>query len=225
MTPAAPKPPPIEAVIFDMDGVIVDSEPWWHAVRVAWAAEHGRTWTHADSQACMGLNSRDWAIVMRQRLSLDLAPAEVERAIVERLVARYAAEPAPQVPGAVEAVARISGELPAAIASSAHRDVIATALRSVGLAGRLRAVVSSDDVARGKPAPDVYLEAARRLGVAPAACLVVEDSYNGVVAGKAAGMTVVLVPNPSVPPIDGTAALADLVRARLADLDPRDPWA
>jgi beta-phosphoglucomutase-like phosphatase (HAD superfamily) len=225
MTDPAVRPAPrIEAVIFDMDGVIVDTEPWWHEVRAAWAAGLGRTWTHADTQACMGLNSRDWSAVMRERLELEMPAEQVQDAIVSGLVARYARERVPEVPGAVAAVARIASGMPAAIASSAHREVIAAALRSVGLAGRLPVVVSSDDVPRGKPSPDVYLDAARRLAVEPAACLVIEDTYNGVRAGVAAGMTVILVPNPSFPPAPGTAELAHRVVATLAGLDPLRPF-
>ena len=214
-------PPPVEAVLFDLDGVIVDSEPWWHAIRVEWAAARGLTWTEADNRACMGRNSRDWAAVMRERLDLDLSIPEIEAAIVDALVAKYARQPVPRVDGAVEAVRRIAATFPSAIASSAHPAVIRAALGAVGLVGCFRAVVSADDVAKGKPAPDVYLEAARRLGIAADRCLVVEDSLNGVLAGRAAGMTVVLVPNASVPPGEGAAEAADIVMARLTDLDPR----
>jgi HAD superfamily hydrolase (TIGR01509 family) len=221
MTPAVAGPSPIEAVLFDLDGVIVDSEPWWYAVRVEWAAARDMAWTEDDNRACMGRNSRDWSGIMQERLRLDLTTPEIERAIVSALVEKYAREPAPRVPGAVEAVARIAASIPSAIASSAHPAVIAAALGAVGLVGRFRAVVSADDVAAGKPAPDVYLEAARRLGTPADRCLVVEDSLNGVLAGRAAGMTVVLVPNASVPPGKGAAEAADHVIARLADLDPR----
>ena len=214
-------PPPVEAVLFDLDGVIVDSEPWWHAIRVEWAAARGLTWTEADNRACMGRNSRDWAAVMRERLDLDLSIPEIEAAIVDALVAKYARQPVPRVDGAVEAVRRIAATFPSAIASSAHPAVIRAALGAVGLVGCFRAVVSADDVAKGKPAPDVYLEAARRLGIAADRCLVVEDSLNGVLAGRAAGMTVVLVPNASVAPGEGAAEAADIVMARLTDLDPR----
>jgi beta-phosphoglucomutase-like phosphatase (HAD superfamily) len=221
MMSAAAGRTPIEAVLFDLDGVIVDSEPWWHAVRVEWAAARGLTWTEDDNRACMGRNSRDWARIMQERLRLDLTIPQIERVIMDALVEKYAHEPAPRVPGAVEAVARIAASFPSAIASSAHPAVIRAALRSVGLAECFRVIVSADDVPAGKPAPDVYLEAARRLGVPPERCLVVEDSLNGVLAGRAAGMTVVLVPNPSFLPGEGTAEAADFVIARLADLDPR----
>ena len=155
---------------------------------------------------------------MRARLDLADPPAEIERAIVEALVARYAAEAVPVVPGAPEAVARAAARVPVAIASSAHPAVIRAALAATGLGAVFSAIVSSDDVPSGKPAPDVYLEAARRLGIDPGRCLVVEDSSNGVVAARAAGMHVVLVPNPSVPPGPEAAEVADLVVDRLGDL-------
>ena len=189
-------------------------------MRHAFAAAHGRTWTEADQAAVMGANSAAWARTMRERLDLDLPADEIERAIVEGVVERYRAEGAPTIPGAVEAVRRIAAERPVAIASSAHRAVIDASLEATGLVETFAVVVSSDEVAHGKPAPDVYLEAARRLGADPGSCLVVEDSHNGVRAARSAGMTVVLVPNASVPPAPGTEELADLVLARLADLDP-----
>jgi HAD superfamily hydrolase (TIGR01509 family) len=207
-------------VIFDMDGVIVDSEIWWDEVRTSFAAANGREWTSDDQAAVMGANSPGWARIMRERLHLDLPEATIERAIVDGVAERYRREGAPRIDGAIEAVRRIAADRPVALASSSHREVIDEALAATGLDAVFSAVVSSDEVAVGKPAPDVYLEAARRLGVAPGTCLVVEDSYNGVRAGKAAGMFVVLVPNGSVPPAAGTAALADLVLDRLADLDP-----
>ncbi len=206
------------AVVFDLDGVLVDTEPWWHEVRVAWAAARGRAWSEADSRACMGRNSREWSEVMRERAGVADPAAEIEREVVGALVARYATTAVPVVPGAPDAAARIAARLPSAIASSAHPAVIRAALAATGLASAFAEVVSSDDVARGKPAPDVYLEAARRLGVEPGRCLVVEDSSNGVLAGRAAGMAVVLVPNPSVPPGPGAVEAADVVVERLADL-------
>jgi HAD superfamily hydrolase (TIGR01509 family) len=170
----------------------------------------------------MGANSRAWARIMRERLALDLSDGEIERAIVDAVVARYRREGAPLIDGAIDAVRRIAAQQPVAVASSAHRAVIDAALAATGLQDVFGVVVSSDDVPHGKPAPDVYLETARRLAVAPTKCLVVEDSLNGVRAAKAAGMTVVLVPNHSIPPADGARELADLVLERLADLDPRD---
>jgi len=209
----------IRAVIFDLDGVLVDSEIWWDDVRRDLARGWGRSWTADDRAAVMGANSAAWAAIMRERLDLDLPEPVIERAVVDGVVERYRREGAPRIDGAVEAARRIATHRPSAVASSAHRDVIDAALASTGLDGTFTVIVSSDEVARGKPAPDVYLEAARRLGMPPADCLVVEDSRNGVLAGRAAGMTVVLVPNVSVPPAPGTADLADHVIGRLADLD------
>lgn len=208
----------IRAVLFDLDGVLVDSEPWWHEVRVAWAAARGRAWREEDSRLCMGRNSREWSEVMRERLDVADAPLAIEREIVAALVARYASEPVPLVADAPAAAAAIAARLPVAIASSAHPAVIRAAVEAAGLAASFSTIVSSDDVARGKPAPDVYLEAARRLRVAPSRCLVVEDSRNGVLAGRAAGMLVVLVPNASMPPGPGVTEMADIVLERLADL-------
>lgn len=211
---------PVAAVIFDLDGVIVDSEIWWHEERVAWAAERGLRWTEADTHEVMGANSSRWARIMRERLGLPAAdePAILD-AVVGRVVNRYR-HGAPIIDGVVEAVRRIAAGWPVAVASSAHRSVIDAALEATGLCDDIAVIVSSDEVAHGKPEPDVYLEAARRLGVPAGECLVVEDSINGVRAGVAAGMTVVLVPNASVPPAPGAEAAAHHVRRSLRELDP-----
>jgi HAD superfamily hydrolase (TIGR01509 family) len=201
--------------------VLVDSEIWWDEVRSAFAVEQDRTWTAEDQAAVMGANSRSWAHTMRVRLDIEMDEVQIERRIVNAVVDRYLREGAPIIPGATEAVRRIAATMPVAVASSAHRAVIDAALRATGLDEVFGVTVSSDEVDRGKPAPDVYLETARRLGVSPDRCLVVEDSYNGVRAGKAAGMTVVLVPNESVPPALGTHELADMILERLTDLDPQ----
>src|SRR6185369_13233570 len=214
-TPAADPPPaattPIEAVIFDLDGVIVDSEIWWDEVRRDFARAHGRDWTLEDRAAVMGANSRQWSETMRSRLSLDLDAETIEAAVVDGMVERYAGEGAPAIDGAIDAVRRIAARWPTALASSSHRRAIEAALDATGLADAFRVVVSSDEVAHGKPAPDVFLEAARRLGADPAATLVIEDSINGLRAGRAAGMTTVLVPNRSIPPAAGAEAFADAV--------------
>ena len=210
----------VDAVIFDLDGVLVDSEIWWHEERVDWARQRGLTWTHEDSSHVMGANSRGWARIMRERLGLPpIEEAAIEDDIVDRVVRRYV-DGAPEIQGATATVRAIAERWPVAIASSAHRAVIDAALNATGLAGVIPIVVSSDDVEHGKPAPDVYLETARQLGVTPKTCLVIEDSLNGVRAARSAGMIVVLVPNESIPPAAGAAELADLVLARLVDLDP-----
>ena len=219
------KPPTFDAVLFDLDGVLVDTEPWWDEVRVDFAREHDRPWGPEDQHAVMGGNSREWAAVMRERLDLGhLEQDAIQDAIVAGVVAKYRAAAAlPLIPGAVETVRRVAATHLVAIASSAHRAVIQAAVDALGLGAILDEIVSSDDVAAGKPDPAVYLLAAARLGVDPGRCLVVEDSVNGVRAGKAAGMTVALVPNASVPPARGAMELADLVLAGITDLDPGPP--
>jgi HAD superfamily hydrolase (TIGR01509 family) len=208
------------AVIFDLDGVLVDTEIWWDDVRREFAAAHGRPWTEADRAAVMGANSRQWSATMAARLDLDLDPAAIEREIVDAMVARWGSEPSPLIPGADAVVRRLAARFPLAVASSAHREVIDAALAATGLLASFGVIVSSDEVSHGKPAPDVYLETARRLGLAPDRCLVIEDSLNGVLAGRAAGMTVVLVPNHSVPPAPGARAAASVVLDDLSALDP-----
>ncbi len=209
------------AVLFDLDGVLVDSEPWWNDVRKAFAAAHDRPWTDDDQRAVMGANSRQWAITMRRRLDLpQLTEDEIQDAVVSAMVDRYHTRPVPIIEGAAETVRRIARRWPVAIASSGHRAVIDAAIDALGLRGAFGAVVSSDEVSNGKPAPDVYRRAAELLAVPEASCLVVEDSINGVRAGKGAGMSVVLVPIESVPPPREAWTLADSVVDRLADLDP-----
>lgn len=208
------------AVIFDLDGVLVDAEVWWDEVRQTWAAEHGRAWSQADQAAVMGANSLSWAGIIRERLELDLPDQQIVDEIVAAMVERYRTRGAPRIAGAVDAVQRLAATgLPLAIASSSHQAVIDAALNSLGISNLFRVVVASDEVAHGKPAPDVYLLTARRLGVDPTGCLVVEDSLNGVLAGRAAGMTVALVPNASVPPAAGAREAASMILSSLAELD------
>ncbi len=211
-----------DAVLFDLDGVLVDTVPWWGEVRVRFAAAHGRTWTADDQAAVMGGNSLEWAAIMQERLDLPDLPLEaILDEVVAGVVACYRdAVELPVIGDAPVHVRRIAAEVPVAIASSSHRALIDAAVDAMGLRGVLSAIVSSDEVPLGKPDPGVYLLAASRLGVDPARCLVVEDSVNGVRAGKSAGMVVALVPSASGPPEGDAKDLADVVVAALADLDP-----
>ena len=208
----------VEAIVFDLDGVLVDSEIWWDEVRIEFAARAGRVWTESDRAAIMGSNTRQWRSRMRHRLQLDLSEAEIERAVIDGMLERYARLGPPAIEGAVEAVHELARRYPLAVASSSPSRIIEAALDGLGVRRLFRTIASSDEVRAGKPAPDVYLLAAHRLGVRPEACLVVEDSLNGVLAARAAGMHVVLVPNVSIPPAPGTRESAHLVLARLADL-------
>ena len=207
-------------MIFDLDGVIVDSEIWWDEVRRDFAIAHGRAWTLGDRAAVMGANSRQWSETMRTRLQLDLDAEAIQDAVVNGMVERYERQGAPTIDGAVDTVRRVAATRPIALASSSHPRAIAAALAATGLGDAFQVVVSSDEVEHGKPAPDVFLEAARRLGADPATILVVEDSLNGLKAARAAGMTTALVPNQSIPPAEGADAFADVILERICDVAP-----
>lgn len=215
--------PVVSAVIFDLDGVLVDSESWWGEARAAVAGRHGAAWTAADEASVKGANTVEWTAAMRERPALPIAHEDVAREVVEVMVDRYGREGAARIEPGLAAVERLRRSVPLAVASSAHPAVIEAALRSVGLEGAFRAIVSSDEVGAGKPAPDVYLEAARRLGVPPAACLVIEDSPNGVRAARSAGMRVIWVGGPAapagLPDPEGEGAGATITLATLDDLD------
>lgn len=212
--------PLVRAVVFDLDGVLVDTEIWWDEVRLGFAAAFGRRWTEADRAAIMGSNTHQWSARMKHRLGLEMPEEEIARAVIDGMLIRYAMEGAPALDGAVDAVRRLSGRYALAVASSAPPRVVEAALSGLGVRDLIEAVASSDEVARGKPAPDVFLLAAKRLAVDPAACLVAEDSLNGVLAARTAGMRVALVPNASIPPPVGAREAATYVIASLRDLDP-----
>jgi HAD superfamily hydrolase (TIGR01509 family) len=156
---------------------------------------------------------------MHDVIGLTESPAAINDEVVRRMEARYREE-LPLLPGAVEAVERIADRWPLGLASSSNRSLIDLALDLAGVARLFRVTLSSEEVGRGKPAPDVYLEAARRLGVDPSRCAAVEDSHNGILAGRAAGMRVIAVPNAGFPPRDEALAAADVVLPSLAELVP-----
>jgi HAD superfamily hydrolase (TIGR01509 family) len=208
----------LRAVIFDLDGVLLDSETAWDEARRELVQSSGGTWRPEATRAMMGMSSVEWSRYLRDELGVPMAPDEISAAVVARLEARYR-EHLPLFPGAVEAVGRLAGRWPLGLASSANRPIIDLVLRESGLAERFAATVSSEEVPRGKPAPDVYLEAARRLGVDPGGCAAVEDSSNGLRAAAAAGMRVIAIPNQAFPPDADALALADAVLPSIAALD------
>jgi HAD superfamily hydrolase (TIGR01509 family) len=209
----------IQAVIFDLDGVLIDSEHVWDEARRSLAEERGGRWTENASRDMMGMSSVEWSGYMRDVVGVPDSPEEISAEVVRRLERIYREE-LPLVEGAVEAVERIAARRLLGLASSSNRELIDLVLELSGLERCFAATVSSEEVARGKPAPDVYLEAARRLGVAPEECAAVEDSENGILAAKDAGMRVLAIPNPDYPPQDDALAAADQVLDSLAELTP-----
>ncbi len=209
----------VAAVIFDLDGVLVDSEAVWDEVRMQFTEENGGRW-HADAQReMMGMSSVEWSTYVRDRLGVDMEPQEISTAVADRVAERYR-ERLPLLPGAVEAVKSLSAEWPLGLASSSNRHVIDLVLELAGIAANFQVSVSSEEVGAGKPAPDVYLEAAKRLGAEPARCAAIEDSSNGLRSARAAGMTVIAVPNRDFPPDPAALELADAALESLEQLTP-----
>jgi HAD superfamily hydrolase (TIGR01509 family) len=207
----------IEAVVFDLDGVLIDSEQLWDAARRELVEERGGRWRERATADMLGMSSREWPRYVRDELGVDLEPEAISAAVVERVAARYRAD-LPLLPGAVEAVRRLGERWPLGLATSANREIIDLFLELSGLSESFAVTLSTEEVGEGagKPAPDVYLEACRRLGVEPLRAAAVEDSTNGLKAAHAAGMRVIAVPNPHFPPQPNALALAD---ARIAGLE------
>lgn len=206
-----------DAVIFDLDGVIVDSEPVWERVRRRYVAEHGGTWQPDTQSRLMGMSTGEWARYLSGELGVDATPERVATDVVEAMVAEYALH-VPLIAGADQVVRRIGARWPIGLASSSPPALIDAALAAAGLAEVVAVALSSEQVARGKPAPDVYLAVAERLGVDPTRCVAVEDSSNGVRSAAAAGMRVVAVPAERYPLDADAQARVALVLPALADL-------
>ena len=206
---------PIAAVVFDLDGVLLDSETIWNEVKRQVTVETGGHWRDGAPHDMMGMSSSEWSRYLHDELGVPLGPQEIDAAVVARVAARYRRD-LPLLPGAREAVERLAARWPLALASSSNRPIIDLALEASGLARLFAVSVSSEEVGRGKPAPDVYLAAVDRLGVAPAEAAAVEDSSNGILSARAAGMRVLAIPNPHYPPRPDALAAADVV---LDDLD------
>jgi HAD superfamily hydrolase (TIGR01509 family) len=209
----------IEAVVFDMDGVLIDSEPVWERVRRGFVAARGGRWPEDAQDRMMGMSTAEWSAYISKDFGVRLAPAQVAEQVIAAMAAEYQAH-LPLLPGAVDAVRELSARWPLAIASSAPRSLIEVVLDASGLRAAFAAAVSSEEVARGKPAPDVYLEATARLGVQPVACAAVEDSSNGLRSAAAAGLAVIAVPRPEYPPAAEALDHARLVLDSLTQLIP-----
>jgi HAD superfamily hydrolase (TIGR01509 family) len=209
----------IQAVVFDLDGVIVDSEHVWDAAREALARERGGHWHDGAQQDMMGMSSVEWSRYMHDVIGLKDPPEEISAEVVRRLEATYREE-LPLIDGASEAVASLAQRWPLGVASSSNRPIIDLVLDLGGLNRYFRATVSSEEVPRGKLAPDVYLEAARRLGADPKETAAIEDSHNGILSARAAGMRVIAIPNRRYLPGEEALAEVDVVLRSISELTP-----
>lgn len=209
----------IQAVIFDLDGLLVDSESAWDDGRKALVAEYGLEWPDGATEAMLGMSSPEWSAYVHEQLGVPLDPPEISDRVVEHMLRTYE-QRLPLFPGAEEAVARIAKRWPLALASSSNKRVIDRVMETSGWGDVFRAWVSSEEVGRGKPAPDVFLEAARRIDVDPANAAGIEDSNNGILAARAANLRVIAIPNHEFPPGQDALAAADVVLGSLDDLTP-----
>jgi len=205
-------------VVFDLDGVILQTEEVWDQVRGRYVVERGGRYDEEAQRAMMGMSAPEWSRYLAEELGVPGTPDRISADIVRLMEARYR-EQLPLIPGAKDAVERLAAHWPLGLASSSNRPLIDVALELSGLDELFTATVSSEEVSRGKPAPDVYLEAARRLGVAPEHCVAVEDSHSGIRSAKKAGMRVIAIPNASFPPDSDALALADVVLDTIDELD------
>ncbi|HEY3727700.1 MAG TPA: HAD family phosphatase [Solirubrobacteraceae bacterium] len=196
-----------DAVIFDLDGVLVDSEQLWNQAKEAVVREAGGRWRDDAPRAMMGMSSPEWSSYMRDSLGVDRDPEAINLAVVGRIERLYRRS-LPLLPGAVDAVRALETRWPLGLASSSNREIIDLVLEISGLADAFVATLSSEEVTRGKPAPDVYLEAARRINADARRCVAIEDSSNGLRAAAAAGMAVIAVPNSHYPPDTDALMLA-----------------
>jgi HAD superfamily hydrolase (TIGR01509 family) len=207
------------AVAFDLDGLLVQSEEVWDAARQDLVRETGRRWHDHATRDMMGMSSVEWSRYLRDRLAVPLSSEEINARVLADVERRYRAD-LPWIPGARDAVRRIAARWPLALATSSNREIIDLVLEVGELGPCFQATVSSEEVAKGKPAPDVYLEAARRLEVAPERCAAIEDSTNGLKAARAAGMLVIAIPNDAFPPAPEGLEAADVVLGSIDDLTP-----
>jgi HAD superfamily hydrolase (TIGR01509 family) len=207
----------INAVVLDLDGVLIDSEPVWERVRRQVVADHGGQWRPEAQSKLMGMSTQEWARYLSEDLGVGMPPARVAELVIGLMAASYR-EHLPLMPGAVDAVRRLASQWQLGLGSSAPATLIETVLTTAGLRGSFEVVMSTEQVPSGKPAPDIYLAVTARLGVPPPECAAVEDSTNGLRSAAAAGLAVIAVPHPRYPPDPAALAQAKVVLASLADV-------
>jgi HAD superfamily hydrolase (TIGR01509 family) len=209
----------VAAVVFDLDGVLVDTEPYWADAKREVTQAHGGRWRDSAPTEMLGMSGPEWSRYMHDELAVPLPPEQIRQEVVESMLRRIRAGVA-LLDGAREAVAALAERWPLGLASSADRPVIEAVLETTGLARFFKTTVSSDEAGRGKPAPDVYLAAAERLGVPPNEAVAIEDSTNGMRAAKAAGMGLIAIPIAHTPVDPDVLATADVVLEHIRDLTP-----
>jgi HAD superfamily hydrolase (TIGR01509 family) len=207
----------VQAVVFDLDGVLIDSEPEWEQVRREFVLENGGRWPEEAQSRLMGMSTAEWAHYLSEDLGVGRPDAEVAESVINLMAARYRRQ-LPLMPGALDAVDRLDGRWKLGLASSSPRRLIDLFLDLSGRPGAFSVTVSADEVARGKPAPDVYLAAIQGLGTAAVRCLAVEDSTNGVRAAVAAGLCCAVVPRRQYPVDAAVLRSASAVLGTLEEL-------
>ncbi|MGB2765479.1 MAG: HAD family phosphatase [Propionicimonas sp.] len=206
------------AVVFDMDGTLTDTEHIWDVVRRQLAASEGLSWPEEATTAMMGMSTQQWSTYLSEVVGLSGTPQEAAERTIDGMQVAYRSG-IELLPGAREAVRRMAGHWPLGLASSSPRVLIDAALEFMGVSDLFVATLSTEELGgAGKPAPDVYLEVCRRLGVDAGRALAVEDAPNGILAAHAAGMAVVAIPPHFHPPSPDILALADVVIDSLDDL-------
>ncbi|MFC6159951.1 HAD family hydrolase [Kribbella jiaozuonensis] len=199
-----------DAVVFDLDGVLIDSEPLWDDVRRGVVASAGRDWPADATEALQGMSTPEWAAYLTDVVGVPGPAEDVAASVIDEMVTRYRSE-LPLLPGAVEAVQRLARDWPLGLASSSPRRLIDAVLEAAQLTDHFRVTLSTEEVEAGKPSPAVYNEVVRRLGVDASRVVAIEDSSNGLRSAAAAGLRVIAVPNANYPPAKDALALADVV--------------
>jgi HAD superfamily hydrolase (TIGR01509 family) len=207
----------VQAVVFDLDGVLLDSEQVWDEIRRGLADEAGRPWPAEATRAMQGMSTAEWSAYLTDVVGIPGEPEQVAATVVNQIAARYGERP-PLLPGAVEAVKRLGRRWPLGLASSSPRRLIDSVLAAAGLAQQFQVSVSTEQVAAGKPSPAVYQTVVQRLGVKPAQAVAIEDSSNGLRSAAAAGLAVLAVPHAAFPPAADALALADVVVGSLDEI-------
>ena len=207
----------VQAVVFDLDGVLVASEEQWDEVRRGLAAEAGRSWPAEATRAMQGMSTAEWSAYLTEVVGVPGRSTEVADAVIDRMAGRYRAR-LPLLPGAIQVVERLGAHWPLGLASSSPRRLIDVVLELAGLAGQFRVSVSTEEVEAGKPSPAVYREVLRRLAVEPSHAVALEDSSNGLRSAASAGLSVIAVPNAAFPPDEDAVALAASVVRSLGEV-------